>query len=92
MNLDRPQGVTAYRPGTLWINFERLSEDDGKWVYESAYRSEYQKYVHTVTVDNRDYNERKIQRRYDQGLFVQGNGISSSARVEEFEVDYDVRN
>lgn len=39
VNLDRPQGVVAYRPGTLWINFDRLSEDDGKWVYESALRS-----------------------------------------------------
>jgi hypothetical protein len=33
VNLDRPQGVTSYRKGTLWVNFDRLSEDDGKWVY-----------------------------------------------------------
>ena len=39
VNVERPQGVTAYRPGTLWFNFDRLSEDDGKWVYESAVRS-----------------------------------------------------
>jgi hypothetical protein len=56
INLDRPQGVISYSPGTLWINFDRLSEDDGKWVYESAIRSEYQKYTHTVTVQNKDYN------------------------------------
>jgi hypothetical protein len=82
INLDRPQGVTAYRRGTLWVNFDRLSEDDGKWVYESAYRSEYQKYTHVVTVQNKDYNERKVQRRYDQSLFIQGNLISPSQRVE----------
>jgi Cft2 family RNA processing exonuclease len=83
--------VIAYRPGTLWINFERLSEDDGKWVYESAYRSEYQRYVHTITVNNKDNNERKIQRRYDQPLFIQGNALSSNARVEEFDVDFETR-
>ena len=33
VNLERPQGVTAYKPGTIWINFDRLSQDDGKWVY-----------------------------------------------------------
>ena len=52
INLERPQGVVAYRKGTLWVNFDRLSEDDGKWVYESAVRSEYQKYTHTITVKN----------------------------------------
>jgi hypothetical protein len=56
INLERPQGVTAYRKGTLWVNFDRLSEDDGKWVYESSLRSEYQKYTHVVTVKNDDYN------------------------------------
>lgn len=56
INLDRPQGVTSYIPGTLWVNFDRLSEDDGKWVYESANRNEYQKYTHIVTVANTDYN------------------------------------
>lgn len=25
INLERPQGVTAYRKGTLWVNFDRLS-------------------------------------------------------------------
>ena len=25
VNLDRPQGVVAYKPGTLWVNFDRLS-------------------------------------------------------------------
>lgn len=82
VNLDRPQGVTAYRRGTLWVNFDRLSEDDGKWVYESAYRSEYQQYTHVVTVMNTDYNERKIQRRYDQPLLIQGNLISPAQRLE----------
>lgn len=39
VNTDRPQGVIAYHPGTLWVNFDRLSSDDGKWVYENTYRS-----------------------------------------------------
>ena len=92
VNLERPQGVVAYREGTIWVNFDRLSEDDGKWVYESAYRSEYQKYTHTITVDNHNYNERKIQRRYDQPLLIQGNSISPTTRVEDTEVDYVTRN
>lgn len=33
INTDRAQGVIAYKPGTLWVNFDRLSSDDGKWVY-----------------------------------------------------------
>lgn len=70
VNLDRPQGVIALKPGTIWINFDRLTEDDGKWVYESAYRSEYQRYTHTVTVKNKNYNERVIQRLYDQPVFI----------------------
>lgn len=52
VNTDRPQGVIAYKPGTLWINFDRLTLDDGKWVYETTYRSEFQKFVHYVNVDN----------------------------------------
>lgn len=39
INTDRPQGVTAYHPGTLWVNFDRLSADDGKWVYETTLRN-----------------------------------------------------
>jgi hypothetical protein len=74
--------VTAYRKGTLWVNFDRLSEDDGKWVYESAYRSEYQKYTHVVTVKNSNYNERNIQRRYDQPLLVQGNAIPAGKQID----------
>lgn len=87
MNVERPQGVVAYRSGTIWINFDRLSEDDGKWVYESAVRSEYQKYTHIVTAQNKDYNERRIQRQYDQPLFIQGNTVSPSERIEQTEVD-----
>lgn len=33
VNIERPQGVISYRKGTIWVNFDRLSEDDGKWVY-----------------------------------------------------------
>ena len=33
INVERPQGAISYRPGTIWVNFDRLSEDDGKWVY-----------------------------------------------------------
>jgi hypothetical protein len=69
-----------------------LSEDDGKWVYESAYRSEYQKYTHTITVKNKDYNERKIQRRYDQLLFIQGNSLSADLKIDDFEADFSLRN
>lgn len=39
VNTDRPQGVIAYHPGTLWINYDRLSSDDGKWVFETTYRN-----------------------------------------------------
>jgi hypothetical protein len=82
VNLERPQGVTAYRKGTLWVNFDRLSEDDGKWVYESAVRSEYQKYTHVVTVKNTNYNERSIQRRHDQPLLVQGNSVPAGREID----------
>jgi hypothetical protein len=92
INLERPQGVTAYRKGTLWVNFDRLSEDDGKWVYESNLRSEYQKYTHTITVKNTDYNERKIQRRQDQPLFIQGNALSASKKIDPAGTDFEVRN
>lgn len=34
------------------MNIDRLTDDDGKWVYEKAYRNEYQKYTHTITVKN----------------------------------------
>lgn len=91
INLERPQGVTAYRKGTLWVNFDRLSEDDGKWVYESAYRSEYQKYTHTVTVKNSNYNERNIQRRYDQPLLVQGNAIPVGKQLDPAGSDFNKR-
>jgi hypothetical protein len=33
VNTDRPQGAISFKPGTLWLNFDRLSSDDGKWVY-----------------------------------------------------------
>lgn len=33
VNTDRPQGCIGYREGALWINFDRLSSDDGKWVW-----------------------------------------------------------
>jgi hypothetical protein len=56
VNTDRPQGVISYHPGTLWVNFDRLTSDDGKWVDETTCRSEYQKFVHYITVDNVDNN------------------------------------
>lgn len=77
VNVDRPQGVTAPKPGTLWLNFDRLSEDDGKWVYENAYRSQYQKYTHVITAQNKNRNERKIQRVRDQSLIIQGSKPNS---------------
>ena len=39
VNTDRAQGVIAYKDGTIWVNFDRLSSDDGKWVYETTYRN-----------------------------------------------------
>ncbi len=56
INTDRPQGAIAYRPGTLWVNFDRLSSDDGKWVYENTYRSDYQRFTHVITVQNKNNN------------------------------------
>ena len=91
VNTDRPQRVTAYRQGTLWINFDRLSTDDGKWVYENTYRNEYQKFTHWITIDNKNYNERKIQALYDQPIYVQGNLIQPNERVEEPNYDFELR-
>lgn len=80
INTDRPQGVISYRPGTLWVNFDRLSSDDGKWVYENTYRSDYQRFTHVVTVQNTDNNERKIQSLYDMPIITE---ISYSQPSEE---------
>lgn len=33
VNVDRPEGVIVYQQGDIWLNFDRLSEDDGKWVF-----------------------------------------------------------
>ena len=33
INSDRPQGVIGHLPGHLWVNIDRLSADDGKWVF-----------------------------------------------------------
>ncbi len=86
INTDRPQGVIAYRPGTLWVNFDRLSSDDGKWVYENTFRSDYQKFTHVVTVQNSRNNERKIQALYDMPVIMQ---ISYSQPSEEPAKDND---
>lgn len=72
VNTDRPQGCIGFKEGSLWINFDRLSSDDGKWVWESTYRSDYLKFTHYLTVQNNDYRERKLQIQYDTGLFMQG--------------------
>ena len=39
INTDRPQGVISPHPGVLWVNYDRISSDDGKWVYESTSRN-----------------------------------------------------
>ena len=39
INTDRPQGVISTKKGHLWVNFDRTSSDDGKWVYETTYRN-----------------------------------------------------
>ena len=82
INTDRPQGVVAYHPSTLWVNIDRISSDDGKWVYETTYRNEYQKFVHWITIENDDYNERKIQKLYDAPLLIQPNEIVPNTQVE----------
>lgn len=33
VNVDRPEGVIVYQDGDIWLNFDRLTSDDGKWVY-----------------------------------------------------------
>ena len=81
INTDRPQGVISPKPGTIWINYDRLSSDDGKWVYETTFRSEYQKFVHYVTVDNLDNNERRIQKLYDEPLIIQGNTVVTTEKL-----------
>ena len=30
INTDRPQGVVAPRRGLLWVNYDRITADDGK--------------------------------------------------------------
>lgn len=39
INTDRPQGVISPRKGVLWANYDRISSDDGKWVYERTFRN-----------------------------------------------------
>ena len=56
INTERPQDVISIKPGTLWSNYDRLSSDDEKWVYENTYRAEYQKFTHYITVGNNDNN------------------------------------
>ncbi len=81
VNTDRPQGAISPKPGTIWINFDRLTSDDGKWVYQNTYRSEYQKFVHYVTVDNQDNNERRIQKLHDEPLIIQGNAVAPDEMI-----------
>lgn len=83
VNTDRPQGGIVYKPGTIWLNFDRLTSDDGKWVFETTYRSEYQRFTHFVTVQNKNGNERIIQQRYDQPRFVIGTVAYSNAVRED---------
>lgn len=70
--------MISIKPGTLWINYDRLSSDDGKWVYENTYRAEYQKFTHYVTVNNNNNNERTIQKMIDEPLIIQGNSVDSN--------------
>lgn len=53
------------------MNFDRLSSDDGKWVYENTFRSDYQRFTHVITVQNHNNNERKIQALHDMPIFTQ---------------------
>lgn len=39
VNCDRPEGVISLKEGKIWVNIDRLSGDDGKWVYETTYRN-----------------------------------------------------
>lgn len=39
VNVDRPEGVIVYQEGDIWLNFDRLTSDDGKWVFETTFRS-----------------------------------------------------
>lgn len=39
IHTDRPQGVISPRNGVLWVNIDRITFDDGKWVYEKTYRN-----------------------------------------------------
>ena len=87
INSDRPQGVIGYREGSLWASFDRLSIDDGKWVWEETFRSEYQKFTHFISVQNTDGQERKHQVKYDNGLFVQAKTVS-----EEFALKAETEN
>ena len=81
INTDRPQGVIAYRQGTLWVNFDRLSSDDGKWVYENTFRSDYQRFTHVMTVQNHNNNERKVQALHDMPIFTQISYSQSSGDI-----------
>lgn len=66
MNVDRPEGVIVYEEGDIWLNFDRLTTDDGKWVYETTYRSEYMKYSHVVSIQkSNEYKERLVQKQRD---------------------------
>ena len=66
VNVDRPEGVIVYEEGDIWLNFDMLTTDDGKWVYETTYRSEYMKYSHVVSIQkSNEYKERLVQKQRD---------------------------
>ena len=71
INTDRPQGVISPRKGVLWVNYDRISSDDGKWVYESTFRNEYQKFTHYISFGSATHNEeRLLQDRYDHPIIA----------------------
>ena len=49
------------------------------------------KYTHVVSVQNKDYKERLIQKNRDEGVLVQGNALDSNERVEDVSPIEDIR-
>lgn len=91
INTDRAQGCIGYKEGSIWVNFDRLSVDDGKWVYENTFRSEYQKFTHWISVQNTNYEERTIQKMYDQGLYLQAHELPEVSRIEDITEEWKAR-
>lgn len=90
INTDRPQGVISPRPGILWVNYDRITSDDGKWVDETTHRNEYQRFTHHITLGESTHNqERFLQDYYDHPLVAQISEVESSERIEDYSVNLD---